>query len=81
MLSSLRDDFQEEQQMPEATPPAEYNYDIFVGDDDFLLFQTGPKVGSTAPDPRIFDLESGSWLPLSSFWKSGDLVIEFGSFS
>ena len=60
---------------------AEYNYETFIGDDDFLSFRTALPVGSSAPDPMMVDAATGETRPLSDYWSGNDLVIEFGSFS
>ena len=55
-----------------------YNYSDFVGS-DFLPFRTHLPVGSSAPDFEAKLLENGEWVKLSEYWKSGDVLIEFGS--
>jgi hypothetical protein len=55
-----------------------YNYSDFVGS-DFLPFRTHLPVGSSAPDFEAKLLENGGRVKLSEYWKSGDVLIEFGS--
>ena len=55
-----------------------YNYSDFVGS-DFLPFRTHLPVGSAAPDFEAKSLENGERVKLSEYWKSGDVLIEFGS--
>ncbi len=55
-----------------------YNYSDFVGS-DFLPFRTHLPVGSAAPDFEAKLLENGERVKLSEYWKSGDVLIEFGS--
>ena len=55
-----------------------YNYSDFVGS-DFLPFRTHLPVGSSAPDFEAKLLENGERVKLSEYWKSGDVLIEFGS--
>jgi hypothetical protein len=58
---------------------APYNYETFVGDDDFLAFRTALPVGSTAPDVQLIDAVTEERVQLSDYWRGHDLVIEFGS--
>ena len=55
-----------------------YNYSDFVGS-DFLPFRTHLPVGSAAPDFEAKLLENGERVKLSEYWKSSDVLIEFGS--
>jgi hypothetical protein len=55
-----------------------YNYSDFVGS-DFLPFRTHLPVGSSVPDFEAKLLENGERVKLSEYWKSGDVLIEFGS--
>lgn len=64
--------------MNERSEIESYNYSDFVGS-DFLPFRTHLPVGSSAPDFQAVALETGSSVRLSDYWKSGDLLIEFGS--
>jgi hypothetical protein len=56
-----------------------YNYETFVGDDDFLAFRTALPVGSKAPDFPVVVAATGEPAHLSDFWRDADLLIEFGS--
>lgn len=56
-----------------------YNYDRFVGGDNFLAFRTVLPVGSMAPDFPATLLETGKQVHLSEFWRERDVLIEFGS--
>lgn len=58
---------------------AAYNYEEFIGDDDFLAFRTALPVGSIAPDVILTDAATGEPVRLSDSWRGADLVIEFGS--
>lgn len=59
----------------------EYNYSVFVGSEEFLSFRTLLPVGSAAPDIQATLLETGQPVKLSEYWKKGDVLIEFGSFT
>ena len=61
---------------PEAEP---YNYEEFVGSEDFLAFRTALPVGSPAPDFSATLLATGETVRLSDFWRQRDALIEFGS--
>ena len=58
-----------------------YNYANFGADggSDFLAFRTALPVGSKAPDPPVIPLDGTGPVPLSSYWASGDVLMEFGS--
>ena len=56
-----------------------YNYQTFVGDDDFLAFRSALPVGSFAPDATLIEAATGRDVQLSEYWQAGDLIIEFGS--
>lgn len=59
-----------------------YNYPSFPAESDVDVFQAFPdivKVGTSAPDPELIDLETGNLVRLSDFTKQGITVIEFGS--
>lgn len=59
----------------------EYNYRIFNGQGDFEQFGTICPVGTSAPDFAAIQLETGQAVRLSDYWRQGDLVVEFGSFT
>ncbi|MBF6590229.1 MAG: hypothetical protein IVW57_06810 [Ktedonobacterales bacterium] len=59
---------------------SEYNYAIFRGEEDFEAFMGPPHTGTRAPDGLLTDLE-GHEVTLSSLWREGHLVIEFGSYT
>ena len=59
-----------------------YNYPVFPLDldmPDFRVFPEVLKVGQRAPNGELIDAASGRAVKLSSYWRSGPLVIEFGS--
>ena len=59
-----------------------YNYPVFPLDLDMPDFDAFPevlKVGSRAPNGELVDAASGEAVKLSTYWRSGPLVIEFGS--
>ena len=56
-----------------------YNYATFEGTDDFLAFRMALPVGSAAPDAAAIDATTGQTVHLSDYWRTGDLLIEFGS--
>jgi len=66
--------------MDEQAEIERYNYSDFVGS-DFLPFRTHLPVGSPAPDFQAVLLETEQPVRLSDYWKRGDLVVEFGSFT
>ncbi|MBI2089877.1 MAG: hypothetical protein HYT78_14260 [Deltaproteobacteria bacterium] len=59
----------------------EYNYSVFVGSEEFVSFRTLVPVGSSAPDIQATVLDTGQSIRLSEYWKKGDVLIEFGSFT
>ena len=65
--------------MTKQTEIEAYNYSEFVGSDQFSAFRTVLPVGSSAPDFEATLLETGQPVPLSEYWRKGDLLIEFGS--
>jgi len=69
--------------MSEHIPPAddEYNYRVFNGQGDFEGFPNLLRVGMGAPDFSATLLETGQEVRLSDYWRRGDLVVEFGSFT
>lgn len=67
--------------MAEQAEIEQYNYSKFVGSEEFLGFRTHLPVGSSAPDLQATLLESGQPVKLSEYWKKGDVLIEFGSFT
>ena len=61
---------------------SEYNYPSFPLDmeqESFVRFPDHLKVGQTAPDGELTDAADGRRSHLSAYWRSGPLVIEFGS--
>ena len=66
-------------QYPKTEAIEAYNYATFEGTDDFLAFRTALPVGSAAPDVEAIDDATGQTVRLSDYWRSGDLLIEFGS--
>jgi hypothetical protein len=61
-----------------------YNYASFPLDMDGADFEAFPRfmqVGDRAPDGELVDAADGTTVKLSSLWRSGPLVIEFGSFT
>ncbi len=63
---------------------SEYNYTNFPLDmdgEDFERFPEFLKVGARAPDGELVDAATGETVKLSSLWKPGPAVIEFGSIS
>jgi hypothetical protein len=59
-----------------------YNYENFPLDMDMPDFHAFPRalaVGERAPSGEILDAATGEPVPLSSYWRSGPCVIEFGS--
>ncbi len=66
--------------MDEGAEIERYNYSEFVGS-DFLPFRTHLPVGSPASDFPAILLQTGQPVRLSDFWKKGDLLVEFGSFT
>lgn len=61
----------------------DYNYTNFVSEDTkFDIFAaTAPKVTMRAPSFPLEDLETGKTVDMKDLWKTGVLVIEFGSFT
>lgn len=60
----------------------DYNYAGFPLDMDGIDFATFPsvlKVGERAPNGELVDAATGEAVKLSHYWRSGPLVIEFGS--
>ena len=61
----------------------DYNYPSFppVGEDadKFETFFEAPNVGTIAPDFVLEDLATGEPVHLQAFWKTGALIMEFGS--
>jgi hypothetical protein len=60
-----------------------YNYSIFEADpNEFVEFATrAPKVTMRAPSFPLEDLASGEKIAMKDLWKSGIVVMEFGSFT
>jgi hypothetical protein len=59
-----------------------YNYANFPLDMDQVDFEAFPgvlTVGGRAPSGDVIDAATGTAVRLSSFWRSGPCVIEFGS--
>ena len=67
--------------MPTMTEIEDYNYSVFVGSEEFLAFRTLLPVGSSAPDFEAHLLDTAHPVKLSEYWKSGDVLLEFGSFT
>jgi len=60
----------------------DYNYASFPLDMDGIDFEDFPaalKVGARAPGGELIDAATGESVRLSAYWRSGPLVIEFGS--
>lgn len=61
-----------------------YNYHHFPEDLDrelFAAFRDHLVVGDRAPDGALIDLASNAPVQLSQLWRSGPLILEFGSLS
>ncbi len=62
-----------------------YNYAHFPPQgekaDKFEAFFEAPNVGTIAPDFALEDLGTGETVRLKDFWKSGAVLMEFGSYS
>ena len=59
-----------------------YNYAQFpldMDEVDFDAFPSALTVGERAPSANVLDASTGESVRLSSFWRSGPCVIEFGS--
>lgn len=56
-----------------------YNYSVFVGSEEFMAFRTLLPVGSSAPDFQAHLLDTGQQVKLSEYWRTGDVLLEFGS--
>lgn len=66
---------------PTVTASA-YNYAEFPPDDDVGAFRDFPnhlKVGETAPDPELTNLDDRQSTRLSAFTDLGLTIVEFGS--
>lgn len=61
--------------------PADYNYRVFRGTEDFLAFRSALPVGSAAPDFSAVELATGQPRKLSECWAAKDVLLEFGSFT
>lgn len=62
--------------------PEQYNYANFPGnmqDADFSAFPNILHAGTDAPDGVLVNAATGAEIPLSDYWSTGPLVIEFGS--
>ncbi len=63
----------------------DYNYAHFppTGEkaDKFERFYDAPNVGTVAPDMALEDLSSGETVHLKDLWKTGAVLMEFGSYS
>lgn len=60
----------------------DYNYAVFPPDDDvdaFRDFAHHLKVGETAPDPALINLDDAQATRLSAFADQGLTIVEFGS--
>lgn len=61
---------------------ADYNYESFPLDlemPDFAAFPGVLRVGERAPNGKLVEAATGESVRLSAFWRSGPVVIEFGS--
>ncbi len=61
-----------------------YNYHHFPQDLEqaaFDAFRDHLRVGERAPDGEAVDLQTGRSTTLSSLWRAGPLILEFGSLS
>jgi len=61
---------------------SDYNYESFpldMDNADFLAFPRVMAVGERAPNGDVLDAATGESRRLSSYWRSGPCVIEFGS--
>lgn len=59
-----------------------YNYANFPIDMDMVDFEAFPdalRAGERAPAGELVDAATGKTVALSSLWRSGPLVMEFGS--
>lgn len=59
-----------------------YNYATFPLDLDMPDFEAFPsvlRVGQRAPAGEVIDAATGESVQLSRYWRSGPVVIEFGS--
>ncbi len=59
-----------------------YNYSNFPLDmeaDIFAAFRDHLKVGERAPKGTLTDAATGEPVKLAKLWKSGPLMVEFGS--
>lgn len=65
--------------MPDQKEIEEYNYEEFVGSEDFLAFRTVRSVGTSAPDIEAVLLDTKQRVRLSDYWKKDDVLVEFGS--
>ncbi len=60
----------------------DYNYESFPIDlcaGEFEAFREAVPAGSPAPDGTLVDAATGEPVSLSTFWKRGPVLIEFGS--
>ncbi len=60
----------------------DYNYPTFPLDMDMVDFDAFPSaltVGQRAPSAEVLDAATGVPVKLSSYWRSGSCVVEFGS--
>ena len=61
---------------------SDYNYSVFPLDMEQSTFEAFPgvmTVGQRAPGGDLVDAASGEPVSLTSLWRSGPLVMEFGS--
>lgn len=65
----------------DASTVDSYNYAAFTVEDgsDFLAFRPVLPVGTRAPDFLVTPVGAETVVPLSTYWRESDLVIEFGS--
>jgi deoxycytidine triphosphate deaminase len=62
----------------------DYNYSYFDMDREeppFLAFPNRLHVGERAPSFELEDLDTGEMTPMSSLWRNGPAILEFGSFT
>lgn len=65
--------------MSDQAEVEQYNYEEFVGSEDFMAFRTILSAGERAPDFDAVLLKTGELVRLSDYWKKADVLLEFGS--
>lgn len=58
----------------------DYNYAIFTGQEDFAGLARAHHVGERAPDAPLTRLDGGQ-TRLSDLWRTGHVILEFGSYT